>query len=183
MCVSSSGLAWLLVCSAALYGVAGYAAESGTADVPSVQDEDLQLQLPLEQTGQLRSEFEAALRATKGDELRALYTAWIDRIGANGIIATPKRVEPTCHGRGHDLGKLIYEKVREIRRALATCDGVCNSVCMHGVFRQAMSGVAGDNAGHEDGPQALAARVETACASNGEYSIGDCIHGLGHAFM
>ena len=183
MRVSSSRLTWLLVCIASLYGIAGIAAESETAENPQLQDGDRQLQLPLDQTEQLRGEFESELRARRGDDLRDLYTTWIDRIGANGIITTLKRVEPACHGRGHDLGKLLYERIGEIRRALATCEGVCNSACMHGVFRQAMSGVAEDRAGHELEPQALAARVETACATNGEYSIGDCIHGLGHAFM
>ena len=146
-------------------------------------DAERVLQQPLEGTAQLRAEFEAALRAQQGDDLRALYASWIDRIGANGIIATLKQVEPSCHGRGHDLGKVIYERAGEIRRALATCEGVCNSGCMHGVFRQAMSGVAAAASGHDAEPTALAARVETACAANGEYSIGDCIHGLGHAFM
>ena len=84
--------------------------------------------------------------------------------------------------RGHDLGKLIFEGVGEIQRALATCDGVCNSGCMHGVFRQAMSG--GETTGGKaENPLALATRVESACGANGEYSPGDCIHGLGHAFM
>lgn len=153
------------------------------SDPADAEDSERVLQLPLGQTEQLRGEFEAALRARRGDDLRDLYTTWIDRIGANGIIATLKQAEPTCHGRGHDLGKLIFERAGEIRRALATCDGVCNSACMHGVFRQAMSGIAEGGAANVAKPQALAARVETACATNGEYSIGDCIHGLGHAFM
>lgn len=147
------------------------------------QDTERVLQVPLEKTTGLRAEFEAALRAQSGDNLRGLYTAWIDRIGANGIIATLKQDEPTCHGRGHDLGTLIFDKTGEIRRALATCDGVCNSGCMHGVFRQAMSGVAAADADRGIDPLALAALVETACAASGQYSIGDCIHGLGHAFM
>ena len=172
--------AWLLVLLAIPSGIAMSGVESGPADT---EDSERVLQLPLGQTEQLRGEFEAALQARRGDDLRDLYTAWIDRIGANGIIATLKQAEPTCHGRGHDLGKLIYERAGEIRRALATCDGVCNSACMHGVFRQAMSGIAAGGAGDVAKPQALAARVETACATNGEYSIGDCIHGLGHAFM
>lgn len=170
----------LLLLMAFMPGVAGSGTESDTADAG---DNERLLQLPLGETELLRGEFEVALRAHQGDDLRVLYTAWIDRIGANGIIATLKRVEPGCHGRGHDLGKLIYEKTGEIRRALATCDGVCNSGCMHGVFRQAMSGVVADDTSDKSAPQALAARVETACATNGEYSIGDCIHGLGHAFM
>ncbi len=162
-------------------------AEIAVGDVRPQPDDALDaervLQLPLEKTTDLRAEFEAALRAQPGDDLRGLYTAWIDRIGANGIIATLKRVDPGCHGRGHDLGKVIYEKAGEIRRALATCENVCNSGCMHGVFRQAMSGLADPAANQDAQPKALAARVESACAANGEYSIGDCIHGLGHAFM
>lgn len=162
---------------------AGIASGGAAPDPGDAQDAERVLQLPFDQTAKLRSEFEVALRATSGDDLRSLYTARIDRIGANGIIATLKRVEPTCHGRGHDLGKVIYEKTGEIRRALATCDGVCNSGCMHGVFRQAMSGVTDTGTGQAVEPQALAARAEKACATNGDYSIGDCIHGLGHAFM
>ncbi len=177
---SKTWLAWLL---GLLALPAGIASGGAGPDPESALDAERVLQVPLEQTTVLRAEFEVALKVQQGDDLRALYTAWIDRIGANGIIATLKRVEPSCHGRGHDLGKVIYEKAGEIRRALATCEGVCNSGCMHGVFRQAMSGIADPAGGQDAGPTALAARVESACAANGEYSIGDCIHGLGHAFM
>ena len=166
-----------------LCGVAQSAGESGPPDTASIQEGERVLQIPLGQTEKLRADFATVLKAAPGDNLRELYTAWIDRIGANGIIATLKRDEPTCHGRGHDLGKLIYERAGEVHRALTTCDDVCNSGCMHGVFRQAISGVATESAGNETDPKALAARVESACASNGDYSVGDCIHGLGHAFM
>ena len=75
----------------------------------SALDAERVLQVSLEQTTVLRAEFEAAFKGQQGDDLRALYTAWTDRIGANRIIATLKRVEPSCHGRGHDLGTVIYE--------------------------------------------------------------------------
>lgn len=172
------------ICLLALMTFIPGPARSGTgSETSDAGDSERVLQLPLGETEQLRGEFEAALRAHQGDDLRDLYAAWIDRIGANGIIATLKRVEPTCHGRGHDLGKLIYARTGEIHRALDTCEAVCNSGCMHGVFREAMSGIAAGGTDSESAPQSLAARVEAACAASGDYSIGDCIHGLGHAFM
>lgn len=165
----------------ALFG--GLVSASETRSESGTDESERRLQIPLERTTALRAQFETELRALKGDDLRAFYTGWIDRIGANGITDTLKRVEPGCHGRGHDLGKLLFEKIGEIQRALASCDEVCNSGCMHGVFRQAMSGEAARGADGKMDPLRLAKRVEADCGANGEYPIGDCIHGLGHAFM
>lgn len=178
-------MSWRLrpLAAAALVLLAGVVAASEPPAEPGTATAERRLQIPLEQTAALRAQFEAELRAIQGDELRALYTVWIDRIGANGIVDTLKRVEPGCHGRGHDLGKLLFEKIGEIQRALASCEEVCNSGCMHGVFRQAMSGEAARGADGRMDPVRLAARVEADCGANGEYPIGDCIHGLGHAFM
>jgi hypothetical protein len=144
---------------------------------------DLALQVPLARSEKLRAEFAAELKSHPGADLRDFYASWLDRIGANGIVATLKEKEPTCHDRGHDLGKLIYSKIGEIGRALATCDGACNSACMHGVFREALSveGATADE-GHLR-PKAVASRVQQACAQSGGYLLGDCLHGLGHAFM
>lgn len=169
--------------AAVLALIAGLVSASEQAADAGNEESERGLQIPLEQTTALRSQFESELRAFKGQELRGFYSAWIDRIGANGIVDTLKRVEPGCHGRGHDLGKLLFEKIGEIRRALASCDEVCNSACMHGVFREAMSGEAARGADGKIDPVRLAARVEADCGANGEYPLGDCIHGLGHAFM
>lgn len=172
-----------MVGAATLALLAGLVSASEQPIEPAPAESERRLQIPFERTTALRAQFETELRAFKGEDLREFYTGWIDRIGANGIVDTLKRVEPGCHGRGHDLGKLLFEKIGEIQRALASCEEVCNSGCMHGVFRQAMSGEAARGADGKMDPLRLAARVEKDCGANGEYPIGDCIHGLGHAFM
>ena len=119
------------IATAALALLAGLASASEAAVDAGATESERRLQIPLDQTTALRAQIETELRALKGDDLRAFYTGWLDRIGANGIVDTLKRVEPGS-GRGYGLGKLLFEKIGEIPRALARCEEICNSAACTG---------------------------------------------------
>lgn len=174
----------------------------GQSDAIPAQELDeevhpLLLQVPLENTERERAEFLAEFRLREGFILRDLYEKWIDVIGANGIIHEVQGMYPTCHDRGHDLGKVVYAKIGNIGEALRTCENACYSGCMHGVMMEAFSvegtavpgvdmGVweSGAHAEIEDVKGKMREMCEDALFEEGsEYSPGDCAHGVGHALM
>lgn len=151
------------------------------------------LQIPLATTTHERADFERALRLVKTfPELRTLYEAWIDRIGANGIIDTLQRVDPQCHDVAHDLGRLIFTRTQSVGDALRACDSACNSGCMHGVLMEFFTKTPKNP---EDDHMTLAEvkeKIGTVCGNTAQagnpimaktYKQGDCVHGVGHAIM
>lgn len=157
---------------------------------PIIRDE-MTKQLQAEASAADLAAFKADYGKIRGFDLRNLYEQWIDRIGANGIEGVVQEVHPTCHDEGHDLGKVIYSRLHDIGASLATCDAMCNSGCMHGVFMEAFAPdmpsmpttVPGVTMAPHVEAKDILAKARTACAADGSYSVGDCIHGIGHAFM
>ena len=154
----------------------------------------LELQVPLGETVPEREAFsEELLSVGSGDELRLLYEKFIDRIGANGIIHEVESVNPTCHGVGHPLGRVIFSKLGKIGPSLRTCQDACNSGCMHGVFmesfapdRRQVHEAASDTGKHPYFIQRVKDQIPTLCSReilNDLYKPGDCAHGVGHAIM
>jgi len=154
------------------------------------------LQIPLAQTAEFRQEFILEYQKRSGFQIRDMYEKWIGTIGANGIVHSLNEVNPTCHDKAHDFGKVLYAQIDEIGPALRACDEVCYSGCMHGVFMEAFGSTGPsqediDRLGefatddHID-PDNIINEVQEACGEGGEgdsYKVGDCIHGVGHAFM
>ena len=98
--------------------------------------------VPLERTGDARARFAAewkALSITERRHARALYEKWIDPVGTNGIIDVVQRAMPACHDEGHDLGKTVFTRLRDMDRALRSCNDACNSGCMHGAVMEFLS--------------------------------------------
>jgi len=170
----------------------------GEVDYVDPEVAQMQLQKPLLETIDKQVQFADILSKTNGFALRPLYEAWIDEIGANGIVQVLHSVYPTCHDRGHDLGKVIFERVGSIQESLATCDDACFSGCMHGVMMEAFeverpadpSGELGvfDPGTHVE-IEDVEEKMKSMCADavfedgQGPYSVGDCAHGVGHALM
>ena len=145
-----------------------------SSELPSNQHDKL-FQVPLTKTIHERELFMNYMKNLKADELFESYKEWIDVIGANGIVSILKDQFPQCHNRGHELGRLIYLRSHSISGSLATCDGACNSGCMHGVFKAAFSTISDKT---EDVTiQSIAARAEEICEEETQYRLGDCLHG------
>jgi hypothetical protein len=177
----------LLVSAIPLLGLAEEAAvdeEMHRAGRPAIQPPSALFVEPSRVTAQ-RSEFVSRLRGTnpRGDK-RPLFEAYLPVIGANGIVAGLHEVWPACHSEGHDLGKVIFARVRDIGQSLHICGDGCHSGCMHGVVMEALTtgGLAGpsqiDRGGIGRLLQDLCRQTE---AMTENYSPGDCAHGVGHA--
>lgn len=154
---------------------------------------DSLLYIPLDQTAAARQEFLKAYRVSDQKHARALYELFLPRIGANGLRQTIEAASPTCHDEAHDLGKVIFARLRDVGASLESCADACASGCMHGVLMEFFtdSGSTGGS-GHEHQHSAqltaadVAARIPTFCESQAltrMYSPGDCAHGVGHAAM
>lgn len=183
-------LSWVLVALLACAASAGLAVElpvdeemgaarEAPADFPNplfVDPRDIKKQ---------RAEFIQALRPM-GRDKRALFEKYLPIIGTNGIIDGIKAVWPKCHSEAHDLGKVIFARVRDIGKGLRICADECNSGCMHGVLMEAFTMIGRESPHHMD-LAVLRPAIKDLCQRNpvmtASYSPGDCAHGVGHALM
>jgi len=166
---------------------------SSIATPPSVLSPDSLLYIPLEQTAASRQEFLKAYRASDQKHARALYEKFLPRIGANGLRQSLEAASPTCHDEAHDLGKVIFARLRDVGASLESCADACASGCMHGVLMEFFTDTASSGGSaheHQHSAQLTAAdvadKIPTLCESKAmtrRYSPGDCAHGVGHAAM
>lgn len=185
---------WLLATAGVVLAVAAVFWLRRT-DVPSAGRSaspatDSLLNIPLDRTVLARKEFVQAYGAADRLHAAALYEQFLPRIGANGIREGIKTVYPVCHDEAHDLGKLIFSKLRDVGASLESCADACASGCMHGVLMQFFTNGSMDGHAHQHSVQLTAAdiagRIPTFCdnqALTRMYSPGDCAHGVGHAVM
>jgi hypothetical protein len=131
-----------------------------------------------------RSDFIEKLRFTDVNK-RSLYEEYIDIIGVNGILNSIEKVSPHCHSEGHDLGKVVFARTRDIGKSLLLCTNRCHSGCMHGVLMEAFAGAGQSSHGHHLDLVALQPRMKDLCSANEAmaawHSLGNCAHGVGHA--
>lgn len=119
---------------------------------------------------------------------RPLYEQYIDVIGANGIIDMLHSVSLQCHDEAHDLGRIIYERLKDVSHAIGVCANSCTSGCLHGVIMEAFG--EGQNPTVSASPAEIASRKRAMNALCDEgwdptdsYQRGDCAHAVGHALM
>ena len=117
---------------------------------------------------------------------RQLIEISLPVIGANGALDGIESVWPKCHSQAHDLGKVIFARVRDVGMGLRICADRCNSGCMHGVLMEALMTIGKASPHHMD-LAALRPAIKNLCQRNpvmtASYSPGDCAHGVGHALM
>jgi hypothetical protein len=136
-------------------------------------------------TQEQRAEFIQALRRV-GKHNRQLVEISLPVIGANGALDGIESVWPKCHSQAHDLGKVIFARVRDVGMGLRVCADRCNSGCMHGVLMEAFTTI-GKASPHHMNLAVLMPAIKDLCQRNPvmttSYSPGDCAHGVGHALM
>jgi hypothetical protein len=136
-------------------------------------------------TQKQRAEFVQALSRV-GKNNRQLVEIFLPVIGANGALDSIKSLWPKCHSEAHDLGKVIFARVRDVGIGLRVCADRCNSGCMHGVLMEAFTTIGKASPHHMD-LAILGPAIKDLCKSNpvmtASYSPGDCAHGVGHALM
>ena len=186
LCMRLSLSVFLLIC----------ASSQGLANEPPVveelgaaEEEAAAFQNPLfinpRGTQRQRAEFIRTLHQV-GKNNRQLVETSLPVIGANGALDGIESVWPKCHSEAHDLGKVIFARVRDVGMGLRVCEDRCNSGCMHGVLMEAFATIGKASPHHMD-LAALRPAIKDLCQSNpvmtASYSPGDCAHGVGHALM
>ena len=76
-------------------------------------------------TQKSREKFMHELRRV-GKNNRQLIETAISVIGANGVLDGIESIWPKCHSEAHDLGKVIFDRVRDIGMGLSICKDRCN---------------------------------------------------------
>ena len=136
-------------------------------------------------TQKQREEFIQALPLV-GKNNRQLIEVSLPVIGANGALDGIESVWPKCHSQAHNLGKVIFARVRDVGMGLRVCADRCNSGCMHGVLMEALTTIGKASPHHMD-LAVLRPAIKDLCRRNPvmtvSYSPGDCAHGVGHALM
>ncbi len=182
------GLLLLSSCAGAISSVAGDEGEmtgNFSGEISSV------LFVDPSTVKQQHKEFKNTLKALgpAGKGKRDLYEHYVPIIGANGVLAGITELWPKCHSEAHDLGKIIFEKTKDVGVSLSVCRDGCYSGCMHGVLMEAFAGArvssAADPEQHVD-VEIVKSTMDKVCKDNtmtSSYSPGDCAHATGHAMM
>ena len=133
-----------------------------------------------------QAEFVEKLKNTTKNQ-RPLYEEYIDVIGANGILTGIETIWPKCHIEAHDLGKIIYARLKNVEKSLRVCAEKCYTGCMHGVLMEAFAGAQSDEEERHVDLNKLKPMMNEICLNNSEmlnsYGPGECAHGVGHAIM
>ena len=127
---------------------------------------------------------------------KQLFEHYIPLIGVNGVLDFLEEKFPLCHSQAHDLGRAIFSKVGEIGPSLRACGTGCTSGCMHGILMEAFHQISDKELPphkHIDGgfdihidAEDIKNGINLICNSTDFtriYKIGNCAHGVGHAFM
>lgn len=133
---------------------------------------------------QLQEKFLRQLKES-GKDKRGLYEEFFPHLGAEGILNAIENLWPHCHSEAHDLGKVIFAQVQDIKKGIRFCDDRCHSGCMHGVLMEAITTTGLAKSSQLDF-SLLKPMMAHLCMEDqtmtGTYSPGDCAHGTGHAF-
>jgi len=125
-----------------------------------------------------------------------LFEKYIHLIGANGVLDFLEEKFPLCHSQAHDIVRVIFSKIGEIGPSLRACGTRCTSGCMHGILIEAfreLSDSSQPKDEHSDlefdahiDAEVVKDNVNSICNSTEftkVHKIGNCAHGVGHAFM
>lgn len=149
--------------------------------------------------GTKRDKEAATIKRTYAQELRGLATCsgsldivtcaspfipkLLDERPATDVIDAVVEIKfPTnqCHYVVHIIGREIYQRTKDITKALEQCSRFCNSACLHGVISEAFTEEYGvresEESGHASSQQILE-KGKNLCTDR------NTCHGVGHALL
>lgn len=95
-----------------------------------------------------------------------------------------------CHMKGHNIGRVIYQRNKNIEQSMQICSSSCTFGCLHGVlfeiFESRMKSKGITLTDHIDIEQVKIVMNDIcndAKKSSGVNGYGSCVHGLGHALI
>lgn len=86
-----------------------------------------------------------------------------------------------CHNKGHNIGRVIFDKTKDLNQSLQICSSRCTTGCFHGVLMELF----GQDSEHLT-LNSIQKKITTICDLNliqSKVEKGSCIHGMGHALM
>lgn len=89
-----------------------------------------------------------------------------------------------CHETLHYLGRMEYQRVKNVRQVMTQCSTVCLAGCYHGAIEQYLID---KNIPINNGAESIEIELPRICGSKKDYEqeeiYNQCIHGVGHAIM
>jgi hypothetical protein len=175
---------------AALAGVSPALAQSPPAGAPPVGEHRAAVQsltdLPGRLDPELRAKFLAEYAAVAAEARRELLRRWLSVLGADGLLDALETRSGFCHWEGHDLGKEILRRTKDVGAALGVCGDRCTVGCTHGVLMAAFVGDTEETVWKHATVADVRGRIRDLCAPGGAaggIEPGNCAHGVGHALL
>lgn len=131
-------------------------------------------------------------RDASGMPVRDVFERYWYTLGPERMLTHVTSLDPYCHSEGHNIGKAIYDHSQSLGRAVSICTDACTGGCIHGVIAEMVSQEAlADADDHsqislEAIPSGLRNKIAGACTGADVTSVtgmGNCYHGVGHAFF
>jgi hypothetical protein len=120
-----------------------------------------------------------------GPVKRAVFEKYLDTLGADGMLDFLEAKYPRCHSESHELGRVIFARLKALGPALDTCKTRCTSGCMHGILMEAFA--AQGSQGQHVSITEVQKKMVLLCSEKGKmakrHKPGNCAHGMGHAVM
>jgi hypothetical protein len=121
-----------------------------------------------------RLEFIQAYEAAA--DARSIFERYIDTLGPAALMEFLEGKYPLCHAEAHELGQVLWERLKHLKSALTLCGHGCTNGCMHGVLSKALGQI----------EPAAVDRLMEACEgqpSGLTHKRGNCAHAIGHGLL
>lgn len=118
-------------------------------------------------------------RADVEEVLRGIYEKYVDTVGVNGILNFLEA--SLCHSEGHPVGKIIYSRLKDLKKSIHLAGRRCTNAVYHGVLMEAFA----TGSEHLD-LNLIEDEINRICImTEGTelFNMGNCAHGVGHAVM
>ncbi len=144
----------------------------------------------------LEEDFRVAFGNVSTPNRRVVFEESFDKLGADKIMTILEKEYPLCHDEAHDLGRVVFDRTRDIAESIQICRDGCTGACFHGVLMEAFNGDKAIetrdivNNGKENGDEhvwldGVKEKAATLCDEDQVLAFhrkGKCAHGVGHAF-
>lgn len=127
-------------------------------------------------------EFRKIVEATKGEIPINIVDSFYDKIGPDALIKVIEE-DNYCHEKGHNVGRVIYRKNKDLSLSLEKCSYRCTTGCFHGVLMEYFKKGESDEP-HirlEDVKNEISEVCDSKEVTGNKIQKGVCIHGVGHA--
>ncbi len=114
--------------------------------------------------------------------LTLLYN-YYTKLGSTAMLDVIEE-DKYCHDKGHNVGRVIYNRTQDLSQSIKTCSSRCTTGCFHGVLMELFQQVSDKNQDEYIRIEQVSGQIKNICENaeaKNRVGKGVCIHGVGHA--